>query len=245
MPRRKNRAIMPFQSTLPRRERHTILLSIFPDVYFNPRSREGSDLTGSTLADTTRKISIHAPAKGATSPVASSSTSSIYFNPRSREGSDICQPYLAMFLLTFQSTLPRRERRTDCVIPSATSSISIHAPAKGATGWVYEHSGWSKHFNPRSREGSDFTIIITIYFFINFNPRSREGSDSIYKILQFFQSDFNPRSREGSDCQENYQNFAKKEFQSTLPRRERQHFPLCPSVHSHYFNPRSREGSDF
>ena len=133
MPRRKNRAIMPFQSTLPRRERHTILLSIFPDVYFNPRSREGSDLTGSTLADTTRKISIHAPAKGATvdqdkadyachisihapakgatSPVASSSTSSIYFNPRSREGSDICQPYLAMFLLTFQSTLPRRERR--------------------------------------------------------------------------------------------------------------------------------------
>ena len=132
MPRRKNRAIMPFQSTLPRRERHTILLSIFPDVYFNPRSREGSDLTGSTLADTTRKISIHAPAKGATvdqdkadyachisihapakgatSPVASSSTSSIYFNPRSREGSD-------------QNIKGAKDM----------SVISIHAPAKGAT----------------------------------------------------------------------------------------------------------------
>ena len=207
MPRRKNRAIMPFQSTLPRRERHTILLSIFPDVYFNPRSREGSDLTGSTLADTTRKISIHAPAKGATvdqdkadyachisihapakgatSPVASSSTSSIYFNPRSREGSDICQPYLAMFLLTFQSTLPRRERRTDCVIPSATSSISIHAPAKGATAFSIVSVSSFALFQSTLPRRERLLMSTKGQRQKNFNPRSREGSDLLLCCLLF------------------------------------------------------------
>ena len=220
MPRRKNRAIMPFQSTLPRRERHTILLSIFPDVYFNPRSREGSDLTGSTLADTTRKISIHAPAKGATvdqdkadyachisihapakgatSPVASSSTSSIYFNPRSREGSDICQPYLAMFLLTFQSTLPRRERRTDCVIPSATSSISIHAPAKGAT-------TATNNLPPAKRIS------------IHAPAKGATAKSLIHIIPTVFQSTLPRRERRWRQ-QRNTKAYG---FQSTLPRRER------------------------
>ena len=78
-----------FQSTLPRRER-LILLSIFPSSSrfqstlprrerqlfhadpgwnrrnFNPRSREGSDMRPHVFADIP-DISIHAPAKGATS----------------------------------------------------------------------------------------------------------------------------------------------------------------------------------
>ena len=54
-----------FQSTLPRRERHISTTSKYPFGYFNPRSREGSDprYTGAHLP---RKISIHAPVKGAT-----------------------------------------------------------------------------------------------------------------------------------------------------------------------------------
>ena len=221
MPRRKNRAIMPFQSTLPRRERHTILLSIFPDVYFNPRSREGSDLTGSTLADTTRKISIHAPAKGATSPVASSSTSSIYFNPRSREGSDICQPYLAMFLLTFQSTLPRRERRTDCVIPSATSSISIHAPAKGATVFTRFFNSFKAISIHAPAKGATVKKIIKILLKRNFNPRSREGSDSIFHCVRQFIRIISIHAPAKGATFNVYKGTAAKEFQSTLPRRER------------------------
>ena len=199
MPRRKNRAIMPFQSTLPRRERHTILLSIFPDVYFNPRSREGSDLTGSTLADTTRKISIHAPAKGATSPVASSSTSSIYFNPRSREGSDICQPYLAMFLLTFQSTLPRRERRTDCVIPSATSSISIHAPAKGATVFTRFFNSFKAISIHAPAKGATAFSIVSVSSFALFQSTLPRRERLLMSTKGQRQKNFNPRSREGSD----------------------------------------------
>ena len=57
--------ILKFQSTLPRRERHLLGLHIHRFLYFNPRSREGSDVdTGNSLYRL--GISIHAPAKGAT-----------------------------------------------------------------------------------------------------------------------------------------------------------------------------------
>ena len=100
---------------------------------FNPRSREGSDVNGgvifslegafqSTLPRRERRIvasdsksatiiSIHAPAKGATSPRYSFLPGLSYFNPRSREGSDAF-PYCPFPIKKrFQSTLPRRERR--------------------------------------------------------------------------------------------------------------------------------------
>ena len=75
-----------FQSTLPRRERLFLLFSLSCHVYFNPRSREGSDFT-SCLIQKDTIISIHAPAKGATNR---------YHYTRCKYG--------------FQSTLPRRER---------------------------------------------------------------------------------------------------------------------------------------
>ncbi len=100
-----------FQSTLPRRERHKRRADYaYLRKNFNPRSREGSD--GAEIINGQRliKISIHAPAKGATSVHANDSRDihiSIHapakgatrcrgshsflfrdFNPRSREGSD-------------------------------------------------------------------------------------------------------------------------------------------------------------
>ena len=76
-----------FQSTLPRRERHRLHLIKRSDMNFNPRSREGSDVAALAICDANtnfnprsregsdgngekrmgcRNISIHAPAKGAT-----------------------------------------------------------------------------------------------------------------------------------------------------------------------------------
>ena len=129
--------------------------------YFNPRSREGSDiLPGISVhfytpisihapargATTVRfdsppilPISIHAPARGATSSQISPVGRSGNFNPRSREGSDIC-PSPANHLIL---------------------SISIHAPARGAT----------------------FARLLLIISYSDFNPRSREGSD--HNVLQF------------------------------------------------------------
>ena len=145
-----------------------------------------------------------------------------YFNPRSREGSDPT----AVFLLHFPS-------------------ISIHAPARGATAGITATQNLSQDFNPRSREGSDTVCSPFVISSQYFNPRSREGSDlpswciwsmasiisihapargatySPHEIKERLQINFNPRSREGSD---------------TI----RSHFPsFCC-----HFNPRSREGSD-
>ena len=54
-----------FQSTLPRRERPNISQTGEFRMYFNPRSREGSDEVSANLLEVC-DISIHAPAKGAT-----------------------------------------------------------------------------------------------------------------------------------------------------------------------------------
>ena len=55
------------------------------------------------------------------------------FNPRSREGSDSSVAKIVVSSDGFQSTLPRRERPGAGEITSRKATISIHAPAKGAT----------------------------------------------------------------------------------------------------------------
>ena len=79
-------------------------------IYFNPRSREGSDNVYYEYSKY-RGISIHAPARGAT--IASSPLSS--------------------GLIQFQSTLPRGERLFPTFFYTSVRIISIHAPARGAT----------------------------------------------------------------------------------------------------------------
>ena len=101
-------------------------------AYFNPRSREGSDVQPaschfglvqfqSTLPRGERQevsdpgikdriISIHAPARGATS-FYKISFPHVNFNPRSREGSDVQALHRQQVKSPFQSTLPRGERR--------------------------------------------------------------------------------------------------------------------------------------
>ena len=126
------------------------------DAGFNPRSREGSDSMRKYILECI-KVSIHAPAKGATAelremklhPSMFQSTlprrerprlicpncgEMVGFNPRSREGSDGKNLQIIIFLsCQFQSTLPRRERPNPYAPVSKLSQVSIHAPAKGAT----------------------------------------------------------------------------------------------------------------
>ena len=85
---------------------------------FNPRSREGSD-------SIQRHTDIHP----------------VYFNPRSREGSDYSRLRLAAWCQSFQSTLPRGERRKNFDMSKRVDKISIHAPARGAT--LISAPGWS------------------------------------------------------------------------------------------------------
>ena len=129
-------------------------------------------------------------------------------------------------------------------VATATQVISIHAPAKGAT--------------------KDSGISATSSKFQSTLPRRERLNEGF--ALNNLQSDFNPRSREGSDKFAFPTNeddiisihapakgatippmtFTKliMPFQSTLPRRERLRSSNRRSTPTTNFNPRSREGSD-
>ena len=258
--------LLRFQSTLPRRERRSCASISENDIAnFNPRSREGSDfrtlfrllayvIFQSTLPRRERRksgsqccygteISIHAPAKGATTweyrttqklrisihaPAKGATYTNAYyncrrwyfnprsregsdkvmdsesfkishFNPRSREGSDFSGRFILYFFYIFQSTLPRRERHLSTISCNVSTDISIHAPAKGAT----------------LLDARSFQILN------NFNPRSREGSDSIFHCVRQFIRIISIHAPAKGATFNVYKGTAAKEFQSTLPRRER------------------------
>ena len=131
-----------------------------------------------------------------------------YFNPRSREGSD-------SLVIDFLH---------NC-------TISIHAPAKGAT--VLNGMGKQKSgdFNPRSREGSDSPRRIGPNAARNFNPRSREGSDACkcFKYIGYTLISIHAPAK-GATIASYTGYLPEEQFQSTLPRRERRILtsPSCP-----------------
>ena len=89
---RRKRAPCPlflFQSTLPRGERPGRSASRTSGRRFNPRSRAGSDGYTDVEAYAFDKVSIHAPARGATSGGNARHVHCSCFNPRSRAGSDL------------------------------------------------------------------------------------------------------------------------------------------------------------
>ena len=78
-------------------------------------------------------------------------------------------------------------------------SISIRAPARGATQLARDSAMAILHFNPRSREGSDYSEsykVTTAQEFQSALPRGERPADDLYPADPM---DFNPRSREGSD----------------------------------------------
>ena len=144
---------------------------------FNPRSREGSDKT-----------------------ISYNSTNITNFNPRSREGSDGKGISFTRRRFEFQSTLPRRERLGWTRESTNRVTISIHAPAKGATHAGLQEEGFQDISIHAPAKGATKQVPITVPILrislhapakgatargfhshggdLNFNPRSREGSDS-------------------------------------------------------------------
>ena len=127
-------------------------------VYFNPRSRKGSD---SRTGGHVRQI--------------------LNFNPRSRKGSDIMSESDNCGLLYFN---PRSRKGSDAntAMSNNGTAISIHAPAKGAT----PTDMFSLHFEKfqstlPQRERQHFVQMAQVH--PNFNPRSRKGSDLLGLVL--------------------------------------------------------------
>ena len=123
--------------------------------------------------------------------------------------------------------------------------VSIHAPARGATGDSTTFIAAIGSFNPRSRTGSDVGVVTSGANTFCFNPRSRTGSDTRSDGVNSSNFSFNPRSRTGSDvhirCVQDQDHVSihapargatfvttgstlKAMFQSTLPHGERHYW---------------------
>ena len=85
------------------------------------------------------KVSIHAPAGGATLQALAGRVLRQRFNPRPRRGGDIRRPNMPLF-----------------------TTVSIHAPAGGATAGATDNTDCLRGFNPRPRRGGD-SLTITSY----------------------------------------------------------------------------------
>ena len=126
-------------------------------------------------------------------------------------------------MLRFQSTHPRRVRPGALSTLLSSNSISIHAPAKGAT--ILKDLGIKS------------LIIISIHA----PAKGATKPNTNHRISTF---NFNPRTREGCDKKlpDNIQGYYR--FQSTHPRRVRLFKFLSKTSRIINFNPRTREGCD-
>ena len=126
-----NGYIVGFQSTRPRGARRLQGRLRGIRVRFNPRARGGRDVLSQGQRRTVR-VSIHAPAGGATLSKRKPGGQAPRFNPRARGGRD--QSSTGMFCST-SSFNPRARggRDVPCGQCWQCRLVSIHAPAGGAT----------------------------------------------------------------------------------------------------------------
>ena len=196
---------------------------------FNPRSRARSD-DSTVMLHLVMEVSIHAPARGATKRDLDVSRIRSRFNPRSRARSDQVPGVRLQDSTTFQSTLPREERRgheehedaknqfqstlpreerlNPMPIWTNTPPVSIHAPARGATVRPYRPSGRQRVSIHAPARGATRKV----------DQGDRHGRG------------FNPRSRARSDYLDWLSAGNIYVFQSTLPREERRLRPRAAGL---------------
>ena len=130
----------------------TSLLSALRTACFNPHAHEGRDKNVLLVAVLVLSVSIHAPARGATTMawrIGSRGQVSIHAPARGATGVAVA---LTLLSALFQSTRPRGARRRRWPRAAATTG-----------------------FNPRAREGRDRPVLPSPPRRGCFNPRAREG----------------------------------------------------------------------
>ena len=69
-------------------------------------------------------------------------------------------------------------------VPPRANLVSIHAPARGATGMVFASYLWREFQSTRPR-GARLSIFEIFYDLKSFNPRAREGRDPSFLVARF------------------------------------------------------------
>jgi len=79
------------------------------------------------------------------------------------------------------------------------STISIHAPTRGATFRISIHKRICCNFNPRPHAGGDAGFEFYRFSTFDFNPRPHAGGDHLTAIVEPVSMNFNPRPHAGGD----------------------------------------------
>ena len=144
-------------------------------------------------------VSIHAPARGATDALLSISGDIASFNSRARKGRDKMLLPSPPMMWCFNSRA--RKGRDDYSLRTwfGRRTVSIHAPARGATIRNGRQICIISSFNSRARKGRDATKRGHYRRQEGFNSRARKGRD--YSIMSHkpAKAGFNSRARKGRD----------------------------------------------
>ena len=145
---------------------------------------------------TVTRVSIHAPARGATPSKIGRTVNRSRFNSRAREGRDASLLARSAPAKPSFNSRAREGRDKFLLLLSFLLQVSIHAPARGATRRACWRKSTRKCFNSRAREGRD--------------PRPKK-SDEHPTMFQFTR----PR---GARPRRGWRTDARGRFQFTRPR---------------------------
>ena len=223
--------INPFQSTRPRGARPSMSSRLLSKSGFNPRARVGRD-HGIASMGPISKVSIHAPAWGATFILA-----------------------LCLKLYTVSIHAPAWGATLSTRLFEGYTHVSIHAPAWGAT-LLMQCVGSIRKFQSTRPRGARLLICARACHSIGFNPRARVGRDLILSCSRQRLCCFNPRARVGRDNAVLQQYSVSRSFNPALHRKVAVHVsihapawgatlrPSNTALSVFCFNPRARVGRD-
>ncbi len=165
---------------------------------FYPRSRKGSD-AGADDLQPGRNHFYPRSRKGSDDQAAAGPAGLGDFYPRSRKGSDSKLEAELRSNKQFLSTLPQGERQYGVDTHEDGYVISIHAPARGATGHRYVYLyGYTISIHAPARGATRSTREYRTAMAISIHAPARGATDA-GQLLGADISDFYPRSRKGSD----------------------------------------------
>ena len=144
----------------------------------------------------------------------------------------------------FQSTRPRGARRRCLGLSTFLPSVSIHAPARGATVKLRELEMRHKVSIHAPARGATRRSCACHAPSGCFNPRAREGRDLCGRGNGSARRGFNPRAREGRDRSARHAAHQTQRVSIHAPARGATRLPWRPWVEPSRFNPRAREGRD-
>ena len=188
-------------------------------ISFDPRARRGRDDSVGT-AEWADRVSIHAPAGGATRPARAGRATALFRSTRP-QGARRSFNVQVCANMRFD---PRARRGRDCGLfrIGGAVGVSIHAPAGGATMDGGRTTPAIARFDPRARRGRDprqgepsvahaafrstrpqgarpVDFSLSILQLTCFDPRARRGRDRPLWTITIRSRSFDPRARRGRD----------------------------------------------